>query len=85
MNNEKKFKIFEKFSFNMILNLANVCNAESPDVLWGFIENYYGRVERSEFPFVEKLLEYGVQYYNKFVLQKIQMFFMLIHNFFYLV
>ena len=70
LNNEKKFKIFEKFSFNMILNLANVCNAESPDVLWGFIENYYGRVERSEFPFVEKLLEYGVQYYNKFVLPK---------------
>ena len=70
LNHEKDFKILKNFSFNMILNLANVCNAESSDVLWGFIENYYGDVDRSKFPLVHKLLEYGVQYYNKFVLPK---------------
>ena len=35
LNNEKEFNILENFSFNMILNLANVCNAESPEILVG--------------------------------------------------
>ena len=52
----------------MILNLANVCNAESPEILWGFVENYYKNIERKDFPFINKLLEYGVVYYKKFVL-----------------
>ena len=41
IDSDKDYKILENFSFNMILNLANVCNAETPDILWGFIENYY--------------------------------------------
>lgn len=81
MNNEQKmqspiwfmdysdeFKILENFSFNMILNLANVCNADSADILWGFIENYYKGIDRKNFPLIQNLLEYGVEYYNDFVL-----------------
>ena len=56
----------------MILNLANVCNAESPEILWGFIENYYPDIDRKQFPLIQKLLEYGVEYYKKFVLPKKQ-------------
>ncbi len=70
LNNEKEFNILENFSFNMILNLANVCNAESPEILWGFIENYYPDTDRKQFPLIQKLLEYGVEYYKKFVLPK---------------
>ena len=54
----------------MILNLANVCNAESPEILWGFIENYYPDIDRKQYPLIQKLLEYGVEYYKKFVLPK---------------
>ena len=70
LNNEKEFNILENFSFNMILNLANVCNAESPEILWGFIENYYPDINRKQFPLIQKLLEYGVEYYKKFVLPR---------------
>ena len=52
----------------MILNLANVCNADSADILWGFIENYYKGIDRKNFPLIQNLLEYGVEYYNNFVL-----------------
>ena len=38
----------EQISFNMILNLASVCNAESCDILWGFIENYYPKVNKAK-------------------------------------
>ena len=58
----------EKISFNMILNLASVCNAENRDILWGFIENYYPEIERNNHPLIDKLLDFGVQYYKKFVL-----------------
>ena len=68
INCKDEFKILENFSFNMILNLANVCNAESSDILWGFVENYYKNIERKEFPLIQLLLEYGVHYYKKFVL-----------------
>ena len=70
LNNEKEFNILENFSFNMILNLANVCNAESPEILWSFIENYYPGIDRKKFPSIQKLLEYGVEYYKKFVLPR---------------
>ena len=68
LNNVGNYQILENFSFNMILNLANVCNADRADILWGFLENYYKDVDRKKFPFVQKLLKYGVEYYKKFVL-----------------
>ncbi len=70
INNDKEFNLLENFSFNMILNLANVCNADTADVLWGFIENYYKGINKNEFPLIQRLLEYGVEYYKKFVLPK---------------
>ena len=68
INKTKNYKFLENFSFNMILNLANVCNAESPEILWSFIENYYKNIKRIDFPLINELLNYGVQYYNEFVL-----------------
>ena len=67
INKTDNYKFLENFSFNMILNLANVCNAESPEIL-GFIENYYKDIKRIDFPLIHELLNYGVQYYNEFVL-----------------
>ena len=55
-------------TFNMILNLASVCNAENTNVLWGFIVSYYPQIKKNENKFLGKLLELGVAYYKKFIL-----------------
>ena len=68
LNDNKDFKILDNFSFNMILNLANVCNADRAEILWSFLENYYNEIDRKDFPLIQSLLEYGVEYYKKFVL-----------------
>ena len=60
----------EGITFNMILNLASVCNAENSNILWGFIENYYPNLDKEKSKFLNKLLEYGVNYYKKFILPK---------------
>ena len=58
----------EGITFNMILNLASVCNAENSDILWGFIENYQPNIDKKKSKFLSKLLEYGVSYYKTFIL-----------------
>ncbi len=65
---ETNQRILDNITFNLILNLANVCNAENTDIMWGFIENYYGKLKREDYPYIQKLLDYGVSYYKKFVL-----------------
>ena len=40
----------------MILNLASVCNAESSEILWGFIENYYPIINKKDNRLLNKLL-----------------------------
>ena len=54
----------------MILNLASVCGAENSKILWGFIENYYPKIEIKKEIFLNELLEYGVNYYQKFIKPK---------------
>ena len=68
VNNEIDQNVLDNLSFSLILNLASVCNAETPEILWGFIENYYGKLDKKKYPYLEKLLQFGVEYYNKFVL-----------------
>ena len=58
----------EKISFNMILNLASVCNAESSEILWGFIENYYPKIVKEDNKLLNELLGYGVVFYKEFIL-----------------
>jgi lysyl-tRNA synthetase class 1 len=54
-------------SFAMLLNLASVVNAESPDILWGFIRRYNPRATPEEMPFLTRLVEYALAYYGDFV------------------
>lgn len=54
-------------SFNILLNLAGVCNADDPALLWGFISRYApGADPRSE-PFLDKLVGHAIAYYRDFV------------------
>ena len=59
INNENDQKILNNLSFTLILNLASVCNAENPDILWSFLENYYGKLEKDEFPFIKTFRVWG--------------------------
>lgn len=58
--------------FNMLLNLASVINAESPDMLWGFIRAYIPDATPESSPFLARLVEYAVVYYRDFVATKKQ-------------
>ena len=68
IDEQNEEKTPDKISFNMILNLASVCNAESSEILWGFIENYYPNIDKDENKLLNQLLEYGVVFYKEFIL-----------------
>ena len=68
IDGQNEEKTPDKISFNMILNLASVCNAESSEILWGFIENYYPNIDKDENKLLNQLLEYGVVFYKEFIL-----------------
>jgi lysyl-tRNA synthetase class 1 len=59
-------------SFGMLLNLASVVNAETPDMLWGFIRRYSPDLTPETAPFLAKLVGYAVAYYQDFVRPKKQ-------------
>jgi lysyl-tRNA synthetase class 1 len=51
----------------MLLNLASVVNAESPDILWGFIRRYNPAATPADMPLLARLVEYALAYYRDFV------------------
>ena len=53
--------------FTMLLNLASVVNADTPDMLWGFIGRYHPGAGPDTTPFLARLVEYAVAYYRDFV------------------
>lgn len=54
-------------SYNILLNLAGVANAESKDVMWGFISRYAPDATPVNSPFLDRLVGYAVAYYQDFV------------------
>jgi len=54
-------------SFNLLLNLASVCNSEDPAVLWGFISRTAPGVTPSSAPVLDSLVGYAIRYYTDFV------------------
>lgn len=54
-------------SFTMLLNLASVANAETPDILWGFIRRYVPNATPENQPLLAKLADRAVAYYRDFV------------------
>ena len=59
-------------SFGMLLNLASVANAETPDILWGFIRRYCPGTSPDNAPYLAALAEHAVAYYRDFVAPKKQ-------------
>jgi len=58
--------------FAMLLNLASVINADSPEMLWGFIRAYLPDATPENAPFLAKLVDYALAYYRDFVAAKKQ-------------
>jgi lysyl-tRNA synthetase class 1 len=51
----------------MLLNLASVINAETADILWGFIRRYSPDASPAAEPLLARLVEHAVLYYRDFV------------------
>jgi lysyl-tRNA synthetase class 1 len=53
--------------FNILLNLASVCNSEDTSVLWGFISRYAPEATPESNPMLDELVGYAANYYRDFV------------------
>ncbi len=51
-------------SFGMLLNLASVVNAETPDMLWGFLRRYSPDTAPGANPFFDGLVDNAIAYYR---------------------
>ncbi len=54
-------------SFNMLLNLAGVCNTEDKEVLWGFISRYVPEASPENAPILDSLVGHAARYYRDVV------------------
>lgn len=57
-------------SFNILLNLASVCNADNKEILWGFINKYKPELSSEKDSYLADLVEYAVIYYQDFIKPK---------------
>ena len=54
-------------SFGMLLNLASVANADTPDVLWAFLDRYQPGASQHGGSLLDRLVGHAVAYYRDFV------------------
>ena len=54
-------------SYSMLLNLASVANAETADMMWGFITRYDPQANAQTQPFLAVLVARALAYYRDFV------------------
>jgi lysyl-tRNA synthetase, class I len=54
-------------SFALMLNLVAVANAESKDVLWGFLRRYAPGTDPATHPGLDRMAGYAIRYFKDFV------------------
>jgi len=54
-------------AFNILLNLASVCNTEDKAVLWGFVGRYVPGATPASHPFLDQLIGHAAAYFRDFV------------------
>ena len=54
-------------SFSLLLNLVSVCNTDDRNVLWGFIKKYREDATSDSMPFLDRLVDYSINYYQGFI------------------
>lgn len=55
-------------SFALLLNLVNAANTDDPQTLWKFIQSYAPEANADSAPFLDRLVDYAIKYYQDFVL-----------------
>jgi lysyl-tRNA synthetase, class I len=55
-------------TFSILLNLASVCNAEDPALLWGFVTRYQPEATPENRPLLDRLIKHAISYYQDRVL-----------------
>ena len=53
--------------FSLLLNLASVCHAEDPEIIWGFIEKYSPGAKLQKNKFLENMVNLSVVYFNDMI------------------
>ncbi len=53
--------------FAMLLNLVSVVNADTPDILWGFLRRYSPQASPDAMPYLDRLIGHAIAYYRDFV------------------
>jgi len=53
--------------FSVLLNLVGTSNATDKDVLWKFIKKYNEKINISDHPILDSLMEYALKYFNEIV------------------
>jgi len=51
-------------TYQMLLNLVNIANADNPDQIWKYIENYQPGIDRKKEDLLVKMVEGVINYYN---------------------
>ena len=59
-------------SFSLLLNLAAVCQAETPDVIWSYVSDYAPSVSAQSHPVLDNMVQYAVNYYQDRVRPSLQ-------------
>ena len=54
-------------SFTLLLNLAAVCHAEAPAIVWGYVTDYASDVSPASHPELDRMIGYAVNYYQDLV------------------
>ncbi len=55
---------FVPVSFSLLLNLVSASNAETKDVLWGFIRNYAPSASPEDNPELDRLVGFAIRYFH---------------------
>lgn len=51
-------------TYQMLLNLVNIANTDSPDIIWKYILNYQPGITPEKEPFLQKMVEGAIRYYK---------------------
>ena len=54
-------------TYSLLLNLVSACNTSEADVVWGYITELDKTIKGGELPFLDKMVECVINYYNDFV------------------
>ena len=54
-------------SFTLLLNLAAVCHAEDPQIVWAYVSDYASDVTAQTHPELDRMIGYAVNYYQDMV------------------